>query len=75
MNLVEIWVTVFELSRYIGVLRTDGRTDGRTHVGGLCEGELCDVELCDPSHNYQQSHRRNSHTIPLRSMCDARGNV
>ena len=30
MNLVEIRVTVFELLRYIGALRTDGQTDGRT---------------------------------------------
>ena len=30
MNLVDIRVTVFELSRYIGALRTDGRTDGQT---------------------------------------------
>ena len=30
MNLVEIRVTVFELSRYIGALRTDGQTDRQT---------------------------------------------
>ena len=27
MNLVEIRITIFELSRYIGALRTDGQMD------------------------------------------------
>ena len=36
MNLVEIRVTVYELSCYIGALRTDGQMDRRTDGQTLC---------------------------------------